>query len=104
MPTVVRRAHQYRPALNRSTMISSAWRPSMSHRAHQVAQLTSALSYLLFGRAAGDQFVQQSLAGLGTQDAAQALDILALCAVAADNNRHTTVGHIRSEERRVGKE
>lgn len=59
-----------------------------------VRQLAPAFRHLFFGGTAGDQFVQYSLAGLGTQHTSQALDVLAFRAVPADNDCYAAIGHI----------
>src|SRR6266568_773956 len=59
-------------------------------------RLLPALRYLLFCRTARHQLIQYCLSSFWAQYAAQALNILTRCAIAADNNRDTAIGYIHA--------
>ena len=54
----------------------------------------SAFSHFFFSRTGRNQFVKKSLFKLGAQDASQALNILALCAITTDNDSNAAIRHI----------
>src|SRR5260221_5610041 len=97
MGRIVQQVTRDSRASSRFMIISNAWAPSMLSPANQQAvPLTSAFSHGFFDGATGDEFVEQSLASFGAQHAAQALNVLAPGAVAADDNSHPAICHVHA--------